>query len=223
MLLSNTLPAAAVDEFFVTYPSMRTMDAEYPWFRPMMEVLAKRRMESTPLGLTLRVGVGAIVSMGDMVSDLLMVSTFFSAGQSNAAYSTIAIVCISMLMQISIAFGQNKHRGWTAIVNEVGIVLCFLKPAVDAFRVASGHPQVHGAPLTPINELAIGKGIEMVFEAIPQLVLQSTILMAIADRSVLTIVSLVFSCLAIAYTSTTIAYDFETDPSKRRNNPEFYG
>jgi hypothetical protein len=55
------------------------------------------------------------------------------------------------------------------------------------------------------------------------LVLQSTILMAIAEPSVLAIVSLVFSCLAIAYTSTAIAYDFETDPSKRKNNPEFYG
>jgi hypothetical protein len=47
--------------------------------------------------------------------------------------------------------------------------------------------------------------------------------MAIADPSIVAVGSIVFSCLAIAYTSTTISYDFETDPTKRRNNPEFYG
>jgi hypothetical protein len=47
--------------------------------------------------------------------------------------------------------------------------------------------------------------------------------MAIADPAMVAVVSIVFSCLAIAYTSTSIAYDFETDPTKRRNNPEFYG
>ena len=47
--------------------------------------------------------------------------------------------------------------------------------------------------------------------------------MAIADPAMVAVVSIVFSCLAIAFTSTTIAYDFETDPTQRRNNPEFYG
>ena len=71
--------------------------------------------------------------------------------------------------------------------------------------------------------LTIGKVVEMVAEAIPALILQSAILMAIADPAMLAVVSIVFSCLAIAYTSTTIAYDCETDPTRRRNSPEFYG
>jgi hypothetical protein len=216
------MPAAAVDEFFLAYPSMRTMDTDYRWFRPMVEVLA-RRMASTPFGLKMRAGVGAVVSVGDMVSDLLMIVSLFSTGQSKAAYATIVMVGLVMLAQISVAVAQNKHRGWAAVAYEVGIVLCLLKAPVDAYRVASGHKQVEGAPLSPMAELNVCKIIEMVCEAIPQLVLQGTILMAIADPSVLAIVSLVFSCLAIAYTSTTIAYDLETNPSKRRSNPEFYG
>jgi hypothetical protein len=105
----------------------------------------------------------------------------------------------------------------------VGIVLCFLKAPVDAYRVASGQKQQQGDLVDPLTMLAIGKGLEMVAEAIPALILQSAILMAIADPSMVAVVSIVFSCLAIAYTSTTIAYDFETDPTRRRNNPEFYG
>jgi hypothetical protein len=223
MVLSNASPAYALDEFLLTYPAMRTMDAECPWFRPMMEVVASRLRERTPLGLKIRAGVGAAVSVGDIVSDLLMIKSFLSAGQATAAYATIAMVSLTMLLQILLVVVQNKHRGWAAVAYEVGIVLCLLKAPVDAYRVASGNKQVHGAPLTPINELAMCKVAEMVSEAIPQLVLQGTILMAVADPSVVAVVSLVFSCLAIAYTSTTMAYDLETDPTRRRNNPEFYG
>jgi hypothetical protein len=118
---------------------------------------------------------------------------------------------------------QNQHRGWVAVAYEVGIVLCFLKAPVDAYRVASGQKQQPGDPMDPLNMLTVGKVLEMVVEAIPALILQSAILIAIVDPSMVAVVSIVFSCLAIAYTSTTIAYDLETDPTKRRNNPDFYG
>ncbi len=223
MIIGNTSPEAALHEFFRTYPSMRAMDRDYVWFRPTMEAIAMRRMRSSPFGLKMRVGLGAVVSIGDTVSDVLMVVSFLSAGLTNAAYGTIAMVGLSMLLQIGAAVFQNQHRGWFAVAYEVGIVLCFLKAPVDAYRVASGQKQEQGDPVDPILVLMIGKVFEMVAEAIPALILQSAILMAIADRSMVAVVSIVFSCLAIAYTSTTIAYDLETDPTKRRNNPEFYG
>jgi hypothetical protein len=217
------LPEAALDEFFRTYPSMRAMDRDYVWFRPMMEAIATRRMQSSPLGLKLRVGLGAVVSIADMITDVLMVVSFLFAGQTSAAYGTIAMVGLSMLLQIAVAVAQNKHRGWLVIVYEVWIVLCFLKAPVDAYRVASGQKQQPGDPLEPFTVLTIGKIGEMVLEAIPALVLQSAIRIAIADPSMVAVVSIVFSCLAIAYTSTTIAYDIETSPTRRRDKPEFHG
>jgi hypothetical protein len=223
MIIGNTVPEAALDEFFRTYPSMRAMDHDYMWFRPMMEAIATRRMWSSPFGLKMRVGVGAVVSIGDTVSDVIMVVSFLSAGLTSAAYGTIAMVGLSVLLQIVVAVHQSQHRGWLAVAYEVGIVLCFLKAPVDAYRVASGHKRQLGDPVDPLHMLMIGKGLEMVVEAMPALILQSAILMAIADPSMVAMVSIVFSCLAIAYTSTTIAYDMETDPTKRRNNPEFYG
>jgi hypothetical protein len=223
MIIGSTLPEAALDEFFRTYPSMRAMDRDYVWFRPTMEVIAARLMDNSPLGLKTRVGVGTVVSIGDTVSDVLMVVSFLSTGQTGAAYATIAMVGLSMLLQIVVAVAQNKHRGWVAVAYEVGIVLCFLKAPVDAYRVASGQKQQPGDPVAPFMMLTISKILEMVAEAIPALILQSAILMAITDPSMVAVVSIVFSCLAIAYTSTTIAYDMETDPTRRRNNPEFYG
>ncbi len=223
MIIGNTVPEAALDEFFRTYPSMRAMDRDYVWFRPMMEAIATRRMRGSPFGLKMRVGVGAVVSIADTVSDVLMVVSFFSAGQIGAAYGTIAMVGLNMMLQIAVTLFQTKRRGWVAVAYEVGIVLCFLKAPVDAYRVASGHKRQQGDPVDPLNMLMIGKVVEIVVEAIPALILQSAILMAIANRSMVAVVSIVFSCLAIAYTSTTIAYDLETDPSRRRNIPKFYG
>jgi hypothetical protein len=202
---------------------MHAMDRDYEWFRPTMEAIAARLMDNSPFGLKMRVGVGAVVSIVDMVSDVIMVVSFLSAGQISAAYGTIAMVGLNMLLQMVVAVYQNKHRGWLAVAFEVGFILCFLKAPVDAYRVASGHKRQQGDPVDPLVVLAIGKGLEMVVEAIPALIFQGAILMAIADPSMVAVVSIVFSCLAIAYTSTTIAYDFETDPTKRRNNPEFYG
>jgi hypothetical protein len=223
MIIGNTLPEAALDEFFRTYPSMHAMDCSYVWFRPTMEAIATRRMRSSPFGLKMRVGVGAVVSIADMVSDVIMVVSFLSAGQIGAAYGTIAMVGLNILLQIAAAVYQNQHRGWVAVAYEVGIVLCFLKAPVDAYRVSSGQKRQPGDPVDPLNMLTAGKVLEMVVEAIPALILQSAILIAIADPSMVAVVSIVFSCLAIAYTSTTIAYDMETDPTKRRNNPDFYG
>jgi hypothetical protein len=223
MIIGNTLPEAALDEFFRTYPSMRAMDHDYVWFRPTMEAIATRRMRSSPFGLKMRVGVGAVVSIADTVSDLIMVVSFLSAGQNGAAYGTIAMVGLSMVLQCALAVFQSIHRGWFAVAYEVGIVLCLLKAPVDAYRVASGQKQAPGDPVDPLHMLMYSKVLEMVVEAIPALILQSAILIAIVDPSMVALVSIVFSCLAIAYTSTTIAYDTETNPTKRRNHPEFYG
>jgi hypothetical protein len=171
----------------------------------------------------MRVVVGAVVSIADMISDVVMVVSFLSAGQTSAAYGTIAMVGLTMLLQIVGAVAQTKNRGLAAVAYEVGIVLFFLKAPVDAYRVANGQKQEQGDLIDPLTMLMFGKVLETVVEAIPALILQSAIIMTIADPSMVALVSIVFSCLAIAYTSTTIAYDAETDPSRRRNNPEFFG
>ena len=68
------------------------------------------------------------------------------------------------------------------------------------------------------------KGAEMFAEAIPGVIIQ---LMAIAtnDGEVADAawVSLIVSALTTGYASATISYDFDTDPVKREQVPDFYG
>jgi hypothetical protein len=46
-------------------------------------------------------------------------------------------------------------------------VVAFVKPGVDAHRVASGTEQLPGASMNPLTEMVCTKGGELFFEAIP--------------------------------------------------------
>ena len=49
-----------------------------------------------------------------------MVVSFLFAGLTSAAYGTIAMVGLSMLLQIIAAVAQTKHRGWLIVAYRWG-------------------------------------------------------------------------------------------------------
>jgi hypothetical protein len=103
-------------------------------------------------------------------------------------------------------------------------ILIGFKPAVDAYRVAKGEKQEAGQATGPMIEMTSMKVVEMFAEAIPGVIIQ---LMAIAtsedDVEDAAWVSLIVSALTTGYASATISYDFDTDPVKREQVPDFYG
>ena len=223
IVLCNTMPEAAVDEFLRKYAAMRVLMEAHAWMRPLLLIVAKRQMVSTPMGLKLRVAAGALLSLADVGSDLYMIIQFLQNGETAAAYGMIGTVAVNLMLQTVLVVYQHKHRGWWAVGREVGFCVCFLKPGVDAFRVASGHLQATGTPVDAMAEMTISKVVEMVTESTPSALLQTATALGSRTRSWATIGSIIFSCLATAFTALTIAWDFETHPMKRRNNPEFYG
>ena len=62
---------------------------------------------------------------------------------------------------------QNRRLGWSRVALETIPVVTGLKPAVDAFRIASGAKIEEGQMLEPLMEMTLTKGIEMFAEAIP--------------------------------------------------------
>jgi hypothetical protein len=63
----------------------------------------------------------------------------------------------------------------------------------------------------------------MIAESIPGLLLQATAFLGSPTRSLAAIGSLLFSAFATAFTVSAISFDLDSHPTKRRNNPEFYG
>jgi hypothetical protein len=118
---------------------------------------------------------------------------------------------------------QNSHRGPRAVLWELGVVFSLLKPGIDAARVAGGAERVEGAPLDPFVEMAICKLIEMTFESIPGGLAQAIFLLNGGDWTTAAVVSVGLSCVSTAYIASTLVYDFDTDPMRRKLRPEFYG
>jgi hypothetical protein len=103
-------------------------------------------------------------------------------------------------------------------------ILIGFKPAVDAYRVAKGEKQEAEHAVDPMVEMIFMKAVEMFAEAIPGVIIQ---LMSIAtsDKDVGTSawLSVAVSAITTGFASATISYDYDTDPARRKNTPDFYG
>jgi hypothetical protein len=103
-------------------------------------------------------------------------------------------------------------------------ILLGYKPAVDAYRVATGAKQEVGTAIDPMVEMTLMKGGEMFAEAIPGVIIQ---LMAIStsDKDVRTTawLSVAVSAITTGFASASISYDWDTDPAKREHAPYFFG
>jgi hypothetical protein len=189
----------------------------------MLETIAKRRLATRTLGLKLRLAVGAAFSIGDMASDAVQIVALFLAGQSLRAFALLAMIAMNLAVQALVVILQTAHRGWRVLSWELSIVFSLLKPAIDAIRIAAGHDRVEGAPMDPLVEMVICKCSEMTFESIPGGLAQAIFLLDGGDWTTVAVVSVCLSCISTAFTTTTLAYDLDTNKGKRQRNPEFYG
>jgi hypothetical protein len=123
-----------------------------------------------------------------------------------------------------IVWGQNRKLGMMKVLREWIPILLGYKPAVDAYRVATGAKQEVGVAVEAITEMTIVKCIEMFAETIPGMIIQ---LMAIvtSDKDVGTSawLSVAVSAITTGFASATISYDWDTDPARREYAPNFYG
>jgi hypothetical protein len=138
--------------------------------------------------------------------------------------ASLASLMVSVGIQMFVVWGQNRKLGMLRVMREWFPVLIGFKPAVDAYRVAKGKKQQVGQSFDVLTEMTYMKGIEMFAEAIPGVIIQ---LMATAtskkDVADAAWVSLSVSALTTGYASAIISYDFDTDPVKREQVPDFYG
>jgi hypothetical protein len=105
-----------------------------------------------------------------MLSDAWMISKFYEMGEAGTANSLLAMVGANLAFQVLVVYIQTqglKKDKWRTMLYEMLSVLTFVKPGLDAYRVASGAEQLPGAAIAPLNEMMYTKGGELFFEAIP--------------------------------------------------------
>jgi hypothetical protein len=219
----SATPSDAVDELLRKYAAVNVAAQQHGWLQPMLETIARRRAETAPLGLKLRLALGVAFSIGDMASDVVQIVAMLLAGQSLRAFALLAMIAINLAVQALTVIFQNAHLGLRAVLWELSMVFSLLKPAIDAVRVARGAEQVEGAPFRPFTEMMVCKCIEMTFESIPAGLAQAVFLLDGGDWSTSAVASVVLSCISTAFTITTIDFDLDTSKGHRGMNPEFYG
>jgi hypothetical protein len=222
MRISAT-PTDAIDDLLPKYPALRVMVQRHVWFRPLLETLAKRRVASSPLGLKLRLGIGAAFSIGDMASDMSNINSMLRAGHNLGAFFMLGLIALNLAFQALIVIVQTAHRGWRVVLWELFTVLSLLKPAIDAIRVAGGEERIEGAPIEPLHEMVCCKVCELTFESIPGGLVQVIFVLNASHWTAAAAVSIGLSCLSTEFTATMLDYDTDMNAERRKRNPEFYG
>ena len=220
-LLGNKEVATAVNAWKLDNPILQPLFTVGA-FEPLVEGIAKELMVASKLGLVKRVIVGALLSIGDMISDIWVIISYLRIGNTSGAYSLIAMIGTSLSAQLLITVGQNHKKSKWVLLRELLYVVTFLKPAVDAFRVATGHEDEH-AVMSPLVELSLGKGTELAFESIPGGLLQAYVFINSPKKTMFFLISILISTLTTGYSSAMVSYDMDVSVANRKEVPLFYG
>ena len=118
-----------------------------------MNAIALKLVGDVGWGLKLRVFVGAALSTLDWVTDIYITYTFWKDGKEIFYKSSAAMLGTSMLLILLTVLAQNWKLGMNRVLLETIPVVVGLKPAVDAYRVASGTNQEEGQLFDPLGEM----------------------------------------------------------------------
>ena len=225
-LKSRQLITAGVDTWRLQNKPIKELFEANRWMEDMFVAVGTGVVKTAHWGLTFRVMTGAITSIIDLFTDIYVTYMFWNDGKTGHFNASLASLMVSMTLQLLMVWTQNRKLGFNAVLRAWFPVLIGFKPAVDAYRVATLEAKHEEHLVTPMVEMIAAKAIEMFAEAIPGVIIQ---LMAIATSggtqnvSTGAWVSLSISLISTGFISATISYDFDTDPRKRLEVPDFYG
>jgi len=157
-----------------------------------------------------------------MSTDTWVIISYLKIGQISGAFSLMAMIGSSLTFQLLFAYMQNKKKSKWVLLRELMFVVTFLKPGVDAYRVATGHED-EDATTSPLVEMACGKGVELAFESIPGGLLQAYIFINSPEKSTFFLISILISALTTGFTSAMISFDMDVSVANRKEVPLFYG
>ena len=101
-----------------------------------------------------------------MITDVSVIISYLKNGDTAQAYSLMGMMGASIVFQLLIAYIQNRKKSKWALIRELLIVLSGLKPAVDAYRVATGYEDERNS-FDPLLDMGLGKSTELACESIP--------------------------------------------------------
>ena len=158
----------------------------------------------------------------DMITDAGVINKYRASGNTSGANSLIAMIGSSLAVQLLFMYGLNSKKSKWKILRESAFIVTFLKPGVDAYRVATGHED-KDSTASPLVEMAVGKGVELACESIPGGLLQAYVFINSPEKTTFLLVSILISALTTGFSSAMISYDMDVSVANRKEVPLFYG
>ncbi|GMH64810.1 hypothetical protein TL16_g04049 [Triparma laevis f. inornata] len=205
------------------------MVEKHVWFKLVIVMISKSIVKTAAWGLMWRVTVGAILSLSDLITDLIVLRQYWEGGEKIMKHRNASLACLvtSIALQLLGVVFQNRKKGMLRILKEMVYVFTSLKAPVDASRVAMGAEKEKDTEMDPMTEMTLSKVTEMFAESIPGALIQTSATLSTLRSgeivSTAAYLSLLSSLLTTGFVSATISYDFDTDPKKRAAKPDFYG
>lgn len=152
---------AGADMFLNDHPALIAFTKRHSFFLPMTIIIGQRKLEQAPWGLAFNVGIGAVLGILDVATDLNSIYAFKKDGKHTYANACIAMISFSMAIQLLVIYVRGKKRGAFFLAKEALIVLSGFKPAVDAWRVVGGAKVGFEDTFDPHFEMIVVKSIEV--------------------------------------------------------------
>lgn len=170
-------------------------------FDVFMTVIANRLMRDSLYGTMLRVGVGAILSSVDAITDILVVAQYYREGLEDKAKILLMMITTNVIIQEIIVLLQYRKKPLRVIFTEFLTSLFFLRPAMDAYRVSINY-ETPETVIDPLSELIANKNTELATESIPGCILQFYVwLRNPTEAGITTLISIGISALTTGFTS----------------------
>ena len=186
------------------------------FMKRVVHALAKKIvtwLKMARIGLTVRIFVALVLTYEDITTDILVSIEYKETGREGFFRASMGILVVAILLHCTIAWMDSKKKEPNQRIRRLAIALSLMTPIVDAYNVWTGKEADHDLQFTPEEALVISRIIELVFESLPESVLQVYILLNTdrEDVSSLMVVSILASLSAAAFImcDSSISYERE--------------
>ncbi|GMH73670.1 hypothetical protein TrST_g7194 [Triparma strigata] len=109
-LMTEQLMEAGVRLWIMENRPLKEISSELIWFEPFIVVLGKGIVKTAAWGLMWRVILGTFLSMGDLITDILVLKEFWEGGEEMLTYRNLSIVGLVMSMALQIFLVTFNYR-----------------------------------------------------------------------------------------------------------------
>jgi len=153
------------------------------------------------VGLTVRIAAALILTYEDIMTDILVSLEFKETGRDGFFRTSVGALALAIFLHTLVAWLDSAKKPPKVSFRRFLVSFSMLSPIMDAYNVWTGKDTDKDLMFTPDEALVMSRVIELVFENLPESVLQTYNLLntAKSDIAPITIFSIMASLAAAAF------------------------